>query len=227
MLFIPLYGWMGLDGTMDEQEYGSQLLSEAVNALCKLPGVGKRTAMRYILSLQMRPIAEQQEFISSIQSFISEVQRCPLCNNFSDDGQPCALCTDKRRDPALLCVVADVRALIAIHQANVFQGGFFVLGSLINPLKGIGPDQLPFTQLNNRIKLGVEEIIFAFPNSVDADLTVFFLQKKLQDTPVRISVLARGIPFGNSVEQTDDTTISLAFDKRTLIADPMHTDNAR
>jgi len=202
---------------MDGQEYGSQLLAEAVSALCKLPGVGKRTAMRYILSLQMRPIAEQQEFISSIQTFISEIQRCPLCNNFSDDGEPCVLCTDKRRDPAQLCIVADVRALLAIQQANVFQGSFFVLGSLINPLKGIGAEQLPFTQLINRIRMGVEEVIFAFPNSTEADLTVFFLQKKLEEFELKISVLARGIPFGNSVEQTDDTTISLAFEKRIFI----------
>lgn len=202
---------------MDEQEFGSHLLADAVSALCKLPGVGRRTAMRYILSLQMRPVAEQQEFITSIQTFITEVQRCPLCNNFSDDGQPCALCADVRRDPTLLCIVADVRDLLAIQQANVFQGGFFVLGSLINPLKGIGPDQLPFVQLINRINAGVEEVIFAFPNSTDADLTVFFLQKKLENLDLRISVLARGIPFGNSVEQTDDTTISLAFEKRTFI----------
>jgi recombination protein recR len=202
---------------MDEQEFGSHLLADAVSALCKLPGVGRRTAMRYILSLQMRPVAEQQEFITSIQTFITEVQRCPLCNNFSDDGQPCALCADVRRDPTLLCIVADVRDLLAIQQANVFQGGFFVLGSLINPLKGIGPDQLPFAQLVNRINAGVEEVIFAFPNSTDADLTVFFLQKKLENLDLRISVLARGIPFGNSVEQTDDTTISLAFEKRTFI----------
>ena len=202
---------------MDEQEFGSHLLADAVSALCKLPGVGRRTAMRYILSLQMRPVAEQQEFITSIQTFITEVQRCPLCNNFSDDGQPCALCADIRRDPTQLCIVADVRDLLAIQQANVFQGGFFVLGSLINPLKGIGPDQLPFVQLINRINAGVEEVIFAFPNSTDADLTVFFLQKKLENLDLRISVLARGIPFGNSVEQTDDTTISLAFEKRTFI----------
>jgi len=213
MLFIPLCG----GAKMDEQEFGSHLLADAVSALCKLPGVGRRTAMRYILSLQMRPVAEQQEFITSIQTFITEVQRCPLCNNFSDDGQPCALCADVRRDPTLLCIVADVRDLLAIQQANVFQGGFFVLGSLINPLKGIGPDQLPFAQLVNRINAGVEEVIFAFPNSTDADLTVFFLQKKLENLDLRISVLARGIPFGNSVEQTDDTTISLAFEKRTFI----------
>ena len=214
MLFLYLCkeGWR-----MDELEYGSQLLTEAVSALCKLPGVGERTAMRYILSLQMRPIAEQQAFISSIQNFISEIQRCPLCNNFSDDGEPCSLCTDRRRDPAQLCIVADVRALLAIQQANVFQGNFFVLGSLINPLKGIGPEQLPLHQLMSRVRMGVQEVIFAFPNSTDADLTLFFLQKKLEELDLDISILARGIPFGNSVEQTDDTTISLAFEKRTLL----------
>ena len=198
----------------EDLEFGSKLLTEAVQALCKLPGVGRRTAMRYLLNLQMLPVSEQQDFIRSLHTFTNEIQHCPLCNNFSDDGAPCAICTNKKRDPALLCVVADVRDMMAINQLDVFQGPFFILGTLITPLKGIGPTHLPIEQLEERIKQGVDEVILAFPNTQDANMTIYYLQKRLANLPIQLSVLAQGIPFGCSVDQTDENTIALAFTKR-------------
>ncbi|MGP1362794.1 MAG: recombination mediator RecR [Bacteroides sp.] len=199
---------------MEEQGYGSVLLAEAVRTLCKLPGVGKRTALRYILSLYNLPNVEQQEFLGSLHTFISGVQRCPICNNFSDNGEPCSICSDPHRDAVSLCIVADVRDLLAIEQAEIFRGSYFVLGHLIQPLKGLGPDNLPLLQLEERIQQGIEEVILAFPNNMESDLTVFYLQRRLVHYPVAVTTLARGIPFGSSVEQTDETTIALAFEKR-------------
>ena len=208
---------------MDDQEYGSVLLANAVRALCKLPGVGKRTAMRYALHLQMCSVAEQEEFIADLEAFTTHVSRCPICNNYSDDGAPCALCRDTRRDTGVLCIVPDVRDLLAILQAEVYTGSFFVLGRLINPLKGVSPADLPIQQLRDRIRLGVNEVILALPHHAEGEMTVLYLQRLLSEYPVQLSLLARGIPFGNTVDQTDETTMMLAFERRTILSLPqMH-----
>ncbi len=205
---------------MDDQEYGSVLLSNAVRALSKLPGVGKRTAMRYALHLERSTVAEQEAFISDLIAFTSHIQRCPICNNYSDDGAPCALCRDTRRDTSQLCIVPDVRDLLAILQAQVYGGSFFVLGRLLNPMKGVTPSDLPVQQLRDRIHRGVEEVILALPNHSEGEMTIFYLQRLLSEYPIQLSLLARGIPFGNSVEQTDDNTMLLAFERRTTLTLP-------
>ncbi len=207
---------------MDEQDYGSVFFSRAVEAFSQLPGVGMRTAQRYALHLLEQPAEMQAKFVGALSECANRLRRCPYCNGFSDTGEACDRCADGRRDDALLCVVADVRDVMALERAGQYRGRYFVLGGLIDPMAGRGPDQLPLEQLQSTIAYQrPEEVILAFAVNMEGDTTAFYLQRRLQSLNVRISAPARGIPFGERLDQTDEQTLASALQERRLLYAPL------
>ncbi|PIE83869.1 MAG: recombination protein RecR [Bacteroidia bacterium] len=206
---------------MDEQDYGSVLFSKAVEAFAQLPGVGPRTAQRYALHMLEQPAEQQARFVAALRDCADQLQRCPRCNGFSDTGEACARCADTRRDDTLLCVVADVRDVMALERAGQYRGRYFVLGGLIDPMAGRGPDQLPLDQLQSTIaRQRPEELILAFAVNMEGDTTAFYLQRHLQSLNIRISTPARGIPFGERLDQADEQTLASALQDRRVLYTP-------
>lgn len=206
---------------MYDSDYGSTIFDTAVQAFMLLPSVGRRTAQRYALHLLARPREEQMRFVEAIGQLASEMKYCPQCHGLSDTGQPCSICADPQRERTQVCVVADIRDVLAIERAGLYHGRYFILGGLIDPMAGVGPEQLPVAEL---IALAgqseLKEVILAFTASLEGETTTFYLQKRLEPLGVTISIPARGIPFGETIEQTDDLTLSRAFTNRTTLFSP-------
>ena len=208
---------------MEELElgYNSQLFARAVEALMQLPGVGRKSAQRYMLHLLQRGEMHER-FVQPIADCLTGMPHCPECLGFSDTGVRCPTCADESRTNGQLCVVADVRDQLAIERAGGFNGKYFVLGGLIDPMGGIGPEQLPIAQLLQRVQDGgIDEVILAFSVNMEGDTTTFYLRRKLEELDVKISVPARGMPFGETLEQTDEITLGQALRQRTSVHVPM------
>lgn len=211
---------------MHDPDNGSALFQQAVQSFMQLPGVGRKTAQRYALHLIGLPEAERGAFVRNLDNFSTRMQYCPSCHGFSDDGQPCPICRNARRSRSELCVVADIRDVMAIERAGLYQGLYFILGGIIDPMAGVGPEQLPIQKLLHTIaQRRVEEVILAFSVSMEGETTTFYLQRQIQPLQVKVSVPARGIPFGETIDQTDDQTLGRAITNRTLLFTP--TPNAR
>ncbi|MFY7900947.1 MAG: recombination mediator RecR, partial [Chitinophagaceae bacterium] len=178
----------------------SQLLENAVAEFSKLPGIGKKTALRLVLHLLKQPVNEVQYFGETIAKMRRDIQFCNRCFNISD-ALVCSICNNHHRQQHLICVVENIRDVIAIESTQQFNGTYHVLGGIISPLDGIGPDQLNIESLVTRIeKEQTEEILFALNPNIQGDTTIYYIQKKLQHLPCKITTIARGIAFGGELE---------------------------
>jgi recombination protein RecR len=194
--------------------FSSQLLENAVSEFAKLPGIGKKTALRLVLHLLKQDADQVDQFSEVISRMRKEIRFCQRCNNVSD-ADICSICANVSRKQELICVVETIREVIAIEATQQFNGTYHVLGGVISPLDGIGPDQLQIEGLLNRVtKDKVEEIIFALSPTIQGDTTIYYIQKKLKDSQVKITTIARGIAFGGELEYTDEMTLARSLQNR-------------
>lgn len=198
--------------------FPSKLIEEAVGEISKLPGIGKKTALRLVLHLLKKDELQTQMLADSILTMRSKVQYCQRCHNISDDVL-CAICTSIRRDASIICVVEDTRDVLAIENTAQFSGLYHVLGGIISPLEGIGPNDLKINSLVERLSgeegKSVKEIILALSPTMEGDTTAFYLQKKLKPFGLKISTIARGIPIGGDLEYADELTLGRSIQART------------
>jgi recombination protein RecR len=189
------------------KHYSSHLVEEAVNELSKLPGIGKRTAMRLALHLLKQDENYSERLGQSIIAMRNNIQFCKKCHNISDQ-EICEICSNPRRDEKLLCIVEDVRDVMAIENTGQFQGLYHVLGGLISPMDGISPSDLTIDNLIQRVKTEeITEIILALSATVEGDTTNFYIFKQLNNIPVKISTIARGVAIGDEIEYADEITL--------------------
>jgi len=194
--------------------YTSKLIEDAVNAFCKLPGIGKKTALRMVLHLLKEPEDTTKIFTESIAKMRTEIKFCQTCNNIAD-GEICSICANPSRKKELICVVENFRDLITIENTGQFSGVYHILGGLLSPLEGIGPDQLYINQLLERIRqYQPRELIMALSPTIEGDTTVYYINKLVNNPAILISGIARGVAFGGELEYTDEITLGKAIAKR-------------
>jgi recombination protein RecR len=194
--------------------FSSKLIEDAVNAFSTLPGIGKKTALRMVLHL----LKEEEEKVFMFSETIARVRKdtcfCPDCNNISDGGL-CSICNDPSRNRSLICLVENIRDVISIESTRQFNGLYHVIGSLLSPLDGIGPDQLQLATLLPRVsKNNVSEIIMALSPTIEGDTTVYYIGKQLHPYSLLITGIARGISFGTELEYTDELTLARSIARR-------------
>jgi recombination protein RecR len=195
-------------------QFSSSLLENAVNEFAKLPGIGKKTALRLVLHLLKQNKNDVQHFSEIIGRMRSEIKFCHRCFNVAD-GDICSICANSMRKQELICVVESIRDVIAIESTQQFNGTYHVLGGVISPLDGVGPDQLNIETLVYRIeKEKTEELIFALNPNIQGDTTIYFIQKKIQPFNLRITTIARGIAFGGELEYADELTLGRSLQNR-------------
>ncbi len=195
-------------------QFSSKLLENAVNEFAKLPGIGKKTALRLVLHLIKQDISEVENFSSIISKMRNEIKFCNRCFNISDT-ELCNICINTGRQQHLLCVVENIRDVIAIESTQQFNGLYHVLGGVISPLDGIGPDQLTVEPLLERIRTeGAEEVVFALSPTIQGDTTIYYIGRKLKDVKVKITTIARGIAFGGELEYADEMTLAKSISNR-------------
>ena len=194
--------------------FSSALLENAVNEFAKLPGIGKKTALRLVLHLIKQDAEEVSQFSDIIAKMRNEIKFCSRCYNISDKDL-CNICSNTMRKQEMLCVVENIRDVIAIESTQQFNGIYHVLGGIISPLDGIGPDQLTIDALVERItKEDIEEIIFALSPTIQGDTTIYYISKKIKNNPVKITSIARGIAFGGELEYADEMTLAKSISNR-------------
>ena len=197
------------------EQYPSQLLEKAVNEFSKLPGIGRKTAMRLVLHLLRQDDATVDAFGNSIMTLKHEVKYCHVCHNISDT-ETCNICANPLRDSSSVCVVESIRDVKAIEATQQYRGLYHVLGGVISPMESIGPNDLEIQSLIDRVKAGgVKEVILALSTTMEGDTTNFFIFRKLKDEPVKISVLARGVSVGDELQYTDEVTLGRSIINRT------------
>ena len=196
----------------------SKLLDQAVNELAKLPGVGKRTALRLAIHLLRREREDVALLAESLQHFRNDIRYCKYCNNLSDE-EVCPICADPRRDRTTVCVVEHVKDVISVENTRQYNGMYHVLGGIISPMQGISPSDLKIDLLLENIARGeIREVILALNTSVEGETTTFYITRRLGDCQgIRVTSLARGIGFGDELDYADDLTIAHALHNRTLI----------
>ena len=195
-------------------QFSSSLLENAVNEFAKLPGIGKKTALRLVLHLLKLETEKVELFGEAITKMRQEIKFCQRCFNVAD-ADICSICANSMRRQELICVVENIRDVIAIESTQQYNGAYHILGGIISPLDGIGPDQLHIEALLQRIqKEKIEEIIFALSPNIQGDTTIYYIQKKLQSFPVRITTIARGIAFGGELEYADEMTLARSITNR-------------
>lgn len=194
----------------------SKLLSDAVDQFSRLPGIGKKTALRLVLDIIRRDENTVNSFANSITKLKANIHNCVICGNLSDD-ETCSICSNPKRDHSTICVVENVRDVIAIEQTGTYRGSYHILGGLISPIDGIGPNELNIGQLQNRIESGnVNELIFALSANMEGDTTCFYLSRLFSKKVNRISQIARGVAFGGDLEYTDEVTLARSLESRTI-----------
>ncbi len=195
-------------------EFSSKLLEKAVNEMAQLPGIGKRTALRLVLHLLKQP-CEQTHFLSqALTSMRNEIKFCKNCHNISD-VDVCEICSNASRNHKIICVVEDVRDVMAIENTNQFKGIYHVLGGKISPIDGVGPSQLNINSLVDKVKLGsIEEIIFALSSTMEGDTTNFYIFKQIKNCNIKTSTIARGIAVGDELEYADEVTLGRSILQR-------------
>lgn len=192
----------------------SSLLDQAVDQLATLPGIGRRTAMRLALDLLRRDTQEVVRFSEAVRRLREEVMYCSQCCNISD-RPVCDICANPARDRSMICVVEDIRDVIAIENTRQFKGLYHVLGGVISPMDGVGPDDLNTTQLIDRIGQGsITEVVLALGATLEGDTTSFFLNRKLNELGVAVSMIARGISIGGDLDQVDEVTLGRSIADR-------------
>lgn len=194
--------------------FSSTLLENAVNEFAKLPGIGKKTALRLVLHLIKQDNSEVMQFSEAIAHMKAEIKFCVRCHNISDSTL-CNICSNTSRKQELICVVENIRDVIAIESTQQFNGIYHVLGGIISPLDGIGPEQLNIDSLVHRVENnGISEIIFALNANIQGDTTIYYISKRLKAFPVKITTIARGIAFGGELEYADEMTLAKSISNR-------------
>ncbi len=196
-------------------KYPSSLLEKAVSEFSKLPGIGRKSALRLVLYMLRRENEEVDAFSEAITTLKHEVKYCKVCHNISDTDV-CPICSDVRRDATTICVVENIQDVMAIEKTQQYNGLYHVLGGIISPMDGIGPNDIEISSLVKRVKTGkVKEVILALSSTMEGDTTNFFISRKLADFDVAISVIARGISVGDELEYTDEVTLGRSIINRT------------
>lgn len=197
-------------------EYSSILLENAVDSLSKLPGIGKKTALRLALHLLSEEAAETEQLADSLLKMKQNIRLCERCFNISDTAV-CSICSNPRRDENTLCVVADMRDVLAIERTASFNGLYHVLGGVISPIEGISPSDLKISQLVRRAQQeDIKEIILALPATIEGDTTNFYIYRQLSDFRGKISVISKGIAVGDALEYVDEVTLGRSIQNRTI-----------
>ena len=195
-------------------QFSSDLLESAVNEFARLPGIGKKTALRLVLHLLKTDASMVQGFGETLIRMRQEIKFCQRCFNVAD-ADICSICANSLRKQELICVVESIREVIAIESTQQYNGTYHVLGGIISPIDGIGPDQLNIHSLVERVQhQGVEEVIMAVSPTIEGDTTIYYLSKKLQAFPVKITTIARGIAFGGELEYADEMTLARSISNR-------------
>ncbi|MEM9856420.1 MAG: recombination mediator RecR [Bacteroidota bacterium] len=199
-------------------EYPSKFVENAVNEIARLPGIGKKTALRLVLHLLKETDNTTYALTESLNELRSKIKYCKHCGNISDDDT-CQICRSPRRDKSVVCVVEDTRDVMAIENTAQYQGLYHILGGVISPLDGIGPDELNIEALVKRVQVPeseITEIIFALSATMEGDTTVFYLTKKLKEFNLKLTTIARGVPIGGELEYADEITLGRSIMTRTV-----------
>lgn len=199
-------------------DYPSKLIEDAVNEVARLPGIGKKTALRLVLHLVKENENKTLALSEALSKMRLNIRFCKTCHNISDDDE-CFICRSHRRDKSLICVVEESKDVMAIENTSQYPGVYHVLGGIISPMNGIGPAELKIESLLHRIARSageVKEIILALSSTMEGDTTAFYLHKKLKETGVKVTSIARGIPVGGDLEYTDEITLGRSITARTL-----------
>ena len=195
--------------------YPSSLLENAVNEFAKLPGIGKKSALRLVLHLLRQDEEKVTVFADTILKLRQEIKYCNICHNISDIDI-CEICSDKSRNSHIICVVENVKEVMAIEKTDQFRGLYHVLGGIISPIDGIGPSDLEIASLEERVKLGeVTEVILALSATMEGDTTNFYIYRKLQPYNIKVSIIARGVSIGDEIEYADEVTLGRSILNRT------------
>lgn len=187
--------------------FSSKLIEEAVNAFATLPGIGKKSALRLTLHLMNQPIETTEQFAHALVNMRKNIKHCKICHNVSD-ASVCTVCADARRNRSVICVVENIRDVMAIEDTQQFNGLYHVLGGVISPIEGISPKDLNIDTLFDRARAGeVKEVVMAISPTIEGETTIFYISKQLQDLDLAISTIARGVSFGGELEYADETTL--------------------
>ncbi len=194
--------------------FSSKLIEDAVQEFAKLPGIGKKTALRMVLHLLKTEREDVDAFTSALSRMRSEIKFCKHCHNIAD-AEVCTICINPGRNHSQICVVENLRDVIAIESTQQYNGLYHLLGGILSPLDGIGPEQLNIATLHNRVKENkVEELIMALSPTIEGDTTVYYIAKQMNGLPVKITTIARGIAFGGELEYADEMTLARSISKR-------------
>ena len=195
--------------------YPSTLLENAVNEFAQLPGIGKKSALRLVLHLLRQDEAKVLNFAEAIVKLKQEVKYCKMCHNISDT-ELCEICSDDSRNKSLICVVENIKEVMAIERTGQFKGLYHVLGGIISPIDGIGPSDIEIASLEERVKIGeIEELVLALSATMEGDTTNFYIFRKLQPHNVKVSIIARGVSIGDEIEYADEVTLGRSILNRT------------
>jgi recombination protein RecR len=195
-------------------EFSSKLLENAVDEMSQLPGIGKRTALRLVLHLLKQPKEQTSYLAEALQNFRNDIKLCKNCHNISD-VELCEICSNPKRNPEIICVVEDIRDVMAIENTAQFKGHYHVLGGKISPIEGVGPHNLTIESLVNKVRSGgVKEVIFALSSTMEGDTTNFYIYRQLEDFDVQLSAIARGISVGDELEYADEVTLGRSIVNR-------------
>lgn len=206
-------------------EFSSRLLENAVYEMSQLPGIGKRSALRLVLHLLRQPEEQTMRLSDALNTLRQEIKFCTNCHNISDQDR-CEICSNPRRDPALVCVVEDIRDVMAIENTGQYKGQYHVLGGKISPVEGIGPQHLTLEALVEKVRQGtIRELIFALSATMEGDTTNFYMYKKLQEFDVITSTIARGIPVGDELEYADEITLGRSILNRIPFENSLKTNS--
>lgn len=194
--------------------FSSRLIEDAVAEFSKLPGIGKKSALRMVLHLLKQETAEVDAFADALSKLIHNITYCSICHNVSDT-EVCSICVNKQRNSRQICVVESIRDVMAIEQTQQYNGHYHVLGGILSPLDGVGPEDLQISSLIHRVRDNeIEEIIMALSPTLEGDTTVYYISRQLKATGVKITTIARGIAFGGELEYADEMTLARSISKR-------------
>ncbi len=198
------------------EKYPSVLLEKAVGEFCKLPGIGRKTALRLVLHLLRQPVADTEAFSNAVLHVRKDIKYCCVCHNISDDDI-CPICSDSSRDRSTICVVENVQDVMAIENTQQYNGLYHVLGGVISPMDGVGPGDLEIGSLVKRVRenVDVHEVILALSSTMEGDTTNFYIHRQLEPLQVKVTMISRGISVGNDLEYTDEVTLGRSIVNRT------------
>lgn len=204
---------------MHIDRFPSRLLENAVNEFAKLPGIGRKSALRLVLHLLKQDVHDVEIFGNSLIQLRSEIRYCKMCHNISDT-EICNICSNPSRNPEVICVVENIKDVMSVENTHQFNGLYHVLGGIISPVDGIGPSDLEIDSLVERVGQGsIREIILALSTTMEGDTTNFYIYKKLKNSEVKVSTLARGVSIGDELEYTDEVTLGRSIVNRTNFED--------